>query len=255
MAQGLPGADSSRPVTSELINAAAELLGAAPVFWGRYFTSVSTKGSVEYRHAKENQPLNQKGIRLLPIARQTGQVNGSLDHGIADGVANARDFIATFSAQVLASQGGQFLMFLDVEGPPLPSLSMDYFSGWARGLAQEALAASGGPVQIMPCVYGAQSDVKTWTAVAAAMSSGVECHGAWIARFRTGRCTMGDWQANIVTPASPTPFPCPILAWQYAGNCLDGQIDCSQTNPNIDVERQLLSFLALPPAVAAAHIP
>jgi len=237
-----------------LIDAAAELFGAAPVFWGRYFTSVSTTGSVEYRHAKENQPLNQKGIRLLPIARQTGHVNGTLDQGIADGVANAQDFIATFSPQVLASQGGQFLMFLDVEGAPAPSLSQDYFSGWAQGLAQEARAASGGSVRMMPCVYGTQTDVRTWAAVAAAMSSGVECHGAWIARFRTGKCTMGEWDANIVTPSSPSPFPCPILAWQYAGNCLDGRIDCSQTNPNIDAESQLLAFLALPPAAAAAHI-
>jgi hypothetical protein len=233
-----------------LINAATELLGAAPVFWGRYFTSVSTTGSVEYRHAKENQPLNQAGIRLLPIARQTPRVNGSLDQGIADGVANAQDFITTFSPQALASQGGQFMMFLDVEGPPKPSLSQDYFSGWAQGLAQEARAVSGGSVRILPCIYGTQSNVKTWSAVAAAMSSGVECHGAWIARFRAGKCTMGQWDSKVVTPRSPSPFPCPILAWQYAEECLNGRIDCSQTNPDIDVESQLLAFLALPPAAA-----
>jgi hypothetical protein len=169
-----------------------------------------------------------------------------MDQGIADGVANAQDFITTFSPDVLASQGGQFLMFLDVEGPPAPSLSQYYFSGWAQGLAQEARAISGGRVQIIPCVYGTQSDVKTWSAVAAAMSAGVACHGAWIARFRTGKCTMGEWEPNIVTPPSPSPFPCSILAWQYAGNCLEGKIDCSQINPNIDVEAQLLSFLVLP---------
>lgn len=254
MARGLPGADSSIPVTSELIHAAAELLGAAPVFWGRYFTSVSTSGTVEYRHAVENQPLNRAGIRLLPIARQTGHVNGSVDRGIADGVANAQDFIATFSPEVLASQGGQFLMFLDVEGAPSPSLSQDYFSGWAQGLAQEARAVSGGTVRIMPCVYGTQSDGKTWSAVAAAQSAGVACHGAWIARFHSGKCTMGDWEPNIVTPSSPTPFPCPILAWQYAGNCLTsaGEIDCSQINPNIDVEAQLFAFLVMPPGAMTA---
>jgi hypothetical protein len=249
MARGLPGADSSIPVTSELIESAASLLGATPVFWGRYFTSVSTAGTVEYRHAQENAPLNQAGVRLLPIARQTLNVNGSMELGIADGIANARDFIATFTSGVLASQGGQFLMFLDVE--PSLSLSQDYFTGWAQGLAQEAQTASGGSVRIMPCVYGNQGDVSTWSAIAGAMSAGVECHGAWIARFRTGKCTMGDWNAKIVTPASPTPFPCPILAWQYAGECLDRRIDCSQTNPNIDVESQLLAFLALPPA---AHL-
>jgi hypothetical protein len=252
MAQGLPGADSILPVTSELIGSAAAMLGAKPVFWGRYFTSVSKPGTVEYRHAVENQPLNQAGIRLLPIARQTPHVNGSVDQGIADGVANAQDFIATFSPQVLASQGGQFLMFLDVEGPPKPSLSQDYFSGWAQGLAQEARAVSGGTVRIMPCVYGTQSDVKTWSALGVAMSAGVECHGAWIARFRTGKCTMGEWDSKIVTPQSPSPFPCPILAWQYAEACLNGRTDCSQTNPNIDLGSQLLALLVLPPGAMTA---
>jgi hypothetical protein len=250
MARGIPAADSSTPVSAEMIESAASLLGATPVFWGRYFTSVSTPGTVEYRHALENAPLSQAGVRLLPIARQTPNVNGSLDRGIVDGVANARDFIATFTSGVLASQGGQFLMFLDVEGSP--SLSQDYFTGWAQGLAQEAQAASGGSVRIMPCVYGPQSDVETWSALAGAMSAGVECHGAWIARFRTGKCTMGEWDANIVTPVAPTPFPCPILAWQYAANCLEGRIDCSQTNPDIDVEAQLLDFLVLPPGAIAA---
>jgi hypothetical protein len=248
MAQGLPGADSSLPVTSELINAAASLLGATPIFWGRYFTRVSTSGSVEYRHATENQPLNQAGIRLLPIARQTPRVNGSMDQGIADGAANAQDFIKTFSPEVLASQGGQFLMFLDVEASL--SLSADYFTGWTRGLAQEATAASGGSVRLLPCIYGSQGDVDTWPALAAAIASGAECHGAWIAHYyRPGKCTMGDWDPTFVTPSTTGPFPCPILAWQYAGNCLTsaGEIDCSQINPNIDVEAQLLSFLALPP--------
>jgi hypothetical protein len=245
VARGLPGADSSTPVTGEVIESAATLLGATPAFWGRYFISVATTGTVEYRHAQENAPLNQAGVRLLPIARQTGHVSGSTDRGIADGIANARDYVTTFTSGALALQGGQFLMFLDVEGSP--SLSQDDFTGWAQGLAQESQTASGGSVRILPCVYGTQSDVKTWSAVAGAMSAGVECHGAWIARFRTGKCTMGDWDANIVTPASPVPFPCPILAWQYAGNCLEGRIDCSQTNPNIDVHSQLLALLTLPP--------
>src|ERR1700678_2729750 len=90
VAQGQPGADSSLAVTTPLIQSAANLYGAAPVFWGRYFTSVDTTGSVEYRHAAENQPLNTAGIRLLPIARQTANVDGSLQDGIEDGAANAR---------------------------------------------------------------------------------------------------------------------------------------------------------------------
>ncbi len=250
MAQGLPAADSSIPVTSGLIESATTLLGATPIFWGRYFTSVSTSGSTEYRHALENAPLNQAGIRLLPIARQTAKVNGTEEAGLADGMANARDFISTFTSAELASQGGEFYMFLDVEGSP--SLSQDYYAGWTQGLAQEAKARSGGSVQILPCLYGAQSDTATWSTLADAMAAGAECFGAWIARYRTGKCTMGVWDPLIVTPVAPKPFPCPILAWQYAGDCLGGQIDCSQTNPDIDADSELLPFLVLPPGTTLA---
>jgi hypothetical protein len=246
MAQGLPGADSSSFVTTSMIQGASSLLGATPVFWGRYFTSVSATGDVEYRHADENQPLNAAGIRLLPIGRQTANVDGTTQQGIADGVANAQDFITTFGVQFLTQQGGQFYMFLDVEGSPC--LSQAYFEGWALGLAQEADSLSGGSVAILPCVYAMQSDTATWTSVASAMAAGAQCYGAWIARYYTGQCSMGEWDPAILTPAAPVPLPCPILAWQYAGNCLQGQIDCSQTNPEIDVQTQLLAFLVLPPA-------
>jgi hypothetical protein len=250
VAQGQPGADSSSPVTASLIQSATDFYGATPAFWGRYFTSVNTAGSVEYRHAVENQPLNAAGIRLLPIARQTANVDGSLQQGIEDGVANARDFITTFDASFLSSQGEKFYMFLDVEGSP--SLSPDYFTGWALGLAEESASSSNnlsrGSVGILPCLYATQGDAATWVALAAAQAAGVRCMGVWIARYFSGNCEMGEWSDLIVTPAAPDPFPWPILAWQYAGNCLDGAIDCSQTNPNIDAQGQLLDFLVLPPA-------
>jgi hypothetical protein len=251
MAKGFPGADSCTPVTEKMIEGATKLLGSAPVFWGRYFTSVSTAGTVEYRHSTESPALNAAGIRLLPVGRQTGHVGGSSEQGIADGTANAQDFISTFGAEVLAEQGGRFYLFLDVEGSP--SLSQDYYAGWVQGLTAEAASASAGSssegsVQILPCVYATQSDKETWLAVAAAVGAGVPCYGAWIARYYTGECAMGDWRPEIVTPAAPVPLPCPILAWQYAGNCMNGEIDCSQTNPEMNLNTQLLAFLVLPPA-------
>jgi hypothetical protein len=232
-----------------MIQSAAELLGGTPVFWGRYFTSINTTGSVEYRHSSENGPLAQAGIRVLPVARQTKNVNGTSDQGIADGVANAQDYITTFTPDLLVRQGGRFYVFLDVEGSP--SLSQSYYRGWVQGLTQQAESQTGGGVTILPCVYATQSDVTTWKAVGAAISAGVPCSGAWIARYFTGNCAMGDWQSNIVTPSAPTPFPCPILAWQYAGNCMNGQIDCNQTNPAIDLENDLLRFLVMPPGAGA----
>jgi len=76
MPKGRLGADSSMLVTTQiagktLVQLAVELYGEPPVFWGRYFTSTSTGGNVEYRHLKENQILRNNNIRVLPIARQT----------------------------------------------------------------------------------------------------------------------------------------------------------------------------------------
>ena len=245
MPQGSPAADSSMPVSASLIQATTNFLGATPVFWGRYFTSVTANGGVEYRHAAENQLLNAAGIRVLPVARQTENVGASAAQGAADGAANARDFIVTFGLSVLVAQGGSFYIFLDVEGNP--SLSTAYYTGWAQGLAAEAQTLSSGSVQILPCLYGPQGDTTTWSALGAAMNAGAPCHGAWIARYPAGDGATIDWSDAEVTPALPSPFPVPILAWQYAGNCLNRQIDCSQTNPAIDVEGQLLKYLVLPP--------
>ena len=104
MAKGKPGADSSVLVTNRigdrgLIELATALYGEAPVFWGRYFTSASSGGSVEYRHLKENQPLRDNNIRVLPIARQTNRVSGTHSDGSADGHnwgmgAIASDYVA-----------------------------------------------------------------------------------------------------------------------------------------------------------------
>ena len=242
--QGSPGADSSIPVTADMITAATNLLGSTPVFWGRYFTSVTTTGDVEYRHAIENAPLHAAGIRLLPICRQTHHVAGNAALGEADGDANAQDFIETFGADVLTAQGGTFILFLDVEGAP--SLSADYYTGWVSGLRQAALALTGGNVQILPGLYASQGDAATWQALAAAINAGSICEGVWIARYYTNQCALGNWDDSIVTPPAPSPFPAPILAWQYAENCLNGQIDTSQTNPGIDLNNDLLSYLVQP---------
>lgn len=253
MAQGQPGADSLMTVTAELIEAAANHYGSKPAFWGRYFTSVTTTGTGEYRHAAESGLLNSAGVRLLPVARQTRHVAGNAEQGTADGTANARDFISTFGVNVLTAQGGAFYLFLDVEGNPSsgsPSMTAEYYTGWAQGVVQQAQTQTGGSVQMLPCLYGARGDVTTFHALQAAMSAGAQCHGAWIARYLDSMVSgaLGDWSDTVVTPAAPEPFPVRILAWQYAENCLEGRIDCSQINPAIDLENDLLKYLVLPPA-------
>jgi hypothetical protein len=250
MAKGKPGADSSNLVTAQidgqgLIQLACDLFGEFPVLWGRYFTSTSTSGNVEYQHRKENQPLRDKGIRVLPIARQTKRVEGSLDEGSSDAKANADDIIATFGSDYLASQGGRFFVFLDVEGTP--SLSVPYYTGWAQTLRAHSATITNSDVILLPCVYATQNDSPTWTTVATAANAGVECNGAWIARWRHHGCApLDDWDDNVVNPT--VPIPCPVLIWQYADACHGGNgFDCSQTKPGIDLNKDLLNQLILPP--------
>src|SRR5215470_12306408 len=153
MAIGSPGADSSNLVTrlidgKPMVEVAAGLFGRMPVLWGRYFTSVAASGLVEYQAHRE------RDIRVLPIARQTKHVDGTLASGSADAQLNAEDLIKTFGAAYLKSQGGTFLMFLDVEGTP--PLSTDYYLGCARTLVEHSQSFSNGTVTILPGVYGIQ---------------------------------------------------------------------------------------------------
>jgi len=133
-AMSIVGADTAFPVTPALIKSATDTMGQAPLFWGRYFTSPQTTGSVEYRHALEDAVLAAAGIRVLPIARQTNDVGGTEASGQADGAANALDLIKTFREQYLADQCGAVMVFLDVEGSGRSRMSADYYTGWAAGL-------------------------------------------------------------------------------------------------------------------------
>lgn len=253
MTQGLPGADSSTPVTAAMIQSATALFGRTPVLWGRYFTSATTTGTVEYRHAQENPVLAQFGIRLLPVARQTTHAAGTAAQGASDAQANVGDLFATFGADYLASLGGELLMFLDVEGTPSagsPSLGLDYWLGWAQTLGSASNAASGGRVTVLPCVYARQGDNATWATVTQASDQGVTCNGAWVARYYSGSCNLADWDQALVAPS--VALPCEILLWQYAENCCGGAIDCSQTNPGLDIDALLLQRLILPPGARAS---
>jgi hypothetical protein len=254
MAKGKPGADSSVLVTTQidgksLVDLATQFYGQHPVLWGRYFTSPSTTGDVEYRHLKEDKILHDHNIRVLPIARQTRRVHGTKDDGIADAKANVDDFLATFGADYLATLGKDFYMFLDVEGSP--SLSEAYYIGWAQTLRSYSGAKTGQKVLVLPCVYATKSDTQTWSAVTAAVHaghSGAPCQGAWVAAWPSSGCQpLPDWDPHRFMPSVAIPFK--VLAWQYADSCHGSSgFDCSETNPEINLNSELLNHLVLPPS-------
>ena len=193
---------------------------------------------------KENKALRDNNIRVLPVARQTAHVNGTVASGSADAESNSDDLITTFDVDYLASLSSEFYMFLDVEGSP--SLSQSYYTGWAQTLVAHSASASSGKLKILPCVYATQSDNATWSAVSAAMAAGIPCKGAWIARWPTSGCQpLPDWSDHMVTPSAG--ISCPILIWQYADDCHGGGgFDCSETNPYIDLQ-DFLNHLIMPP--------
>lgn len=238
------GADTAFPVTKQLIDQATAALTERPAFWGRYFTSPETTGSVEYRHALEDAVLAAAGIRVLPVARQTNHVGGDLASGTSDGAANARDLVETFGeANLAAGCPNGALVFLDVEGSGASRLSTDYYTGWAAGLASVSSL-------FVPCVYGIPGDATTWTALARAIAAGSPCGGLWLARplLNVNEATLA-WSANMVPAVDPG---APVLLWQYAFPQGGINVDRDLVNPAVDAQADVLARLISPPGPATA---
>lgn len=231
MNQGIPGADSTDQITDALIEEAAQLIGATPQFWGRYFCCPSNPSPYEYIHLNENGPLAKNRIKLLPIAEQTWRVAGSQQDGTSDAQGNVDDLLETFSINYLASVGQEFLMFLDVEGSPPanPSLSTSYYEGWAQTLCAYSRAKTAGRFTIVPAVYASRDDSETWQTLQANVAP---CHAIWIAAYGANSPALPDWDVNQTAPQGAE-LSCPVLVWQYAGNlCSDQCLDCNVTNPS-----------------------
>jgi hypothetical protein len=227
-------------VTEDLVTEAATALGVTPSFWGRYFTSI-TAGDGEYRHRVEDPILAALGIRVLPIARQTPRVGGSLDRGLTDGLANGADLLATFGASLLGAMPG-VRIFLDVEGDETSRLSRDYYTGWTSGLSQAM-----GDVRVMPCVYGIPADETTWRALSGAVSAGVACYGVWLSHPNAAAEPV-PWTPGMLAPFQEIPGV-PILFWQYH---FGPSFDRNLLNP--DVDDSVLDTLVSPPRTLPAVV-
>jgi hypothetical protein len=245
------GADEDAIVTPGRIDVATQQTGHSIEFWGRYFKNPGNTSPEQYQPTKEAALLNQKNIRVLPIGRQTGHVAGSESLGRTDGTTNAKAIIDAFGTQVLGALPQGLVVFVDVEGSPNPSLSVDYYKGWADGLAQTAQAAG---VKLLPAVYGARGDSATWTHLAQAVSNGAACEGTWIARPGTLGChPLKPFDETFVRPQGLRQS-IKILAWQAVLECHN--LDFSILNPAFDAAT-LGKFVlpAVPQLAAVAAVP
>ena len=139
-------------------------------------------------------------------------------------------------------------MFLDVEGlsPQAPSLSLDYYTGWAQTLVSFSQSQTNNAITILSCVYARQLDNVTWNILNTANANGVPRRGACVAHC-PGGCSARDFNPSFAIPQ--VQLPCDVLIWQYGGNCANGKIDVNQTNPNIaDIQTALMNKLILPPS-------
>ena len=250
---GLPGADSSAEVTSlsgghTLLQLATSLYGRAPAFWGRYFKGPGNQGGAHYHPGHESSVLAAQNVRVLPIARQTSNVSGSSATGGLDAQNNVQATFSSFTWEYLAQQGGEYLVYLDVEGAPNPSLSVEYWTGWSHTLRDYSREVSSNNVTLLPGIY-CNFDHHTWQSLDYAVHHGAPCASAWVAHWLQNppSCvTLRPWHPPFVTP-NPAP-PCPIHAWQYAAECHGGDgFDMNMSAPGLP-DADFLRKLILPPA-------
>jgi hypothetical protein len=238
------GTDAAQPVNPQLLNYTREMLGGTPAqFMGRYFKGPGNTDGVQYQPAAENPLLHGAGMKLMPFARQTNHVNGSLVQGQTDARHNVDAYFAAIPAAEVDAQGGKAFLFLDIEPPgDGPDVSVAYYQGWAGAV----LAHSQG--RILPCAYlNRSNNVPSLQNIQSAMRLGAECHGLMVASYigsgGNGAITPRDWTDKSTKP--PLDIGVPILAWQFWDK-YRGALDASQVNPAL--AQDVLAWLLVPPA-------
>ena len=241
------GADVDATVTAAMIQTAQNETGQPIQFWGRYFKDAGNSSPEQYQRAREAALLHGQNIRVLPLGRQTNHVDGSKELGRDDGENNASAIVAAFGPATLAAMPAGLLVFLDVEGPPHQSLSADYYAGWSAGLVEKAQSAH---VTLIPGVYGAQGDDRTWANLVSAIGAGAHCAGIWSARPVTVGChPLRPYDEHLTRPRH-LPQTVKILIWQCVQKC--HHLDFNMLNPSFEADTlsKLVPPAAAPPLVA-----
>lgn len=240
MTARIVGIDSWAQATRELLQHAAERMGQAPSFMGRYFHGDKSVAP-EFNNVTHETALVEAGVRALPILRQTNNVGLSYAQGKADGVLNAGDIIDAFGEQYLRDTCGHVRTFLDVEGEGPSHLSKAYYLGLCDGLNTY-------PDLFWPCIYAPVWDIVTWRGLAAALDAGAQCYGTWLtAPYKDGWAK--DHEPIQWTPERLAAYPLATrvqpLVWQYA---FYGAFDANVVNPALADATDFLRSLPLPQA-------
>jgi hypothetical protein len=183
------GIDQARTASASCLQIATQQLGQPPVFWGRYFKDPGDASPIQYQPNLESAFFNTHNIRVLPVGRQTANVNKpDSDLGRQDGGDNAAAIIASFGAAHLSTMP-EVAVFLDAEiNNPLNHI---YYQGWSAGLVAGGTSQN---IKFVPCVYGHHNDGHTWSELGQAISGGSICGAAWIVFMDSMNFPIGPWQ-------------------------------------------------------------
>ena len=121
-------------------------------------------------------------------------------------------------------------MFLDVEGSPPsnPSLSPDYYAGWAK--LSPLIVSRRHRADLRSCPLSMPHEMtrqrgRHFNRTSLRVMPFGSRHTVPIRR-------TSAWDASQTTPQGAQ-LTCPILAWQYAGNLgSDQSLDCNLSNPS-----------------------
>lgn len=239
------GADTVDLISVSSIAEMTELIGRTPAFVARYVGSI-----YEYKHAQENGPAAAAGIKLLMIGDQTKRVCGSRAEGSSDGLANAKDVLASFPGL-----SGEIYLALDCENDP--PLSADYWAGWCDGITD---ACKGTGVTFLAILYASEGAGETWAALEKAMASGAPCFGVWVADYITTTANnlpiapaWNPLKARMLMPDGSTPSAPPVLIWQTAGGFKGTKFephDANMLNPSTAAAAFLSRCVTPPGAIA-----
>jgi len=228
--------DSSVPVTQARIDLLLKETGRLPFWWGRYLGPTDDKGTPVYDEGVKFKPvfnsnkeaalLEAAGVRLVTIARRSGQVCLGSDAGEKCGREDAAQLTALLARFPSTSRR----LFLDVEMKP--TMTSFFYKAWAIEIQRADLE---------PAIYlpNAQNWGAQWEALQNAYLRGAPCFGIWVAGYfgqsakdceeGTSTFTRETWQPR----KAQGPANAPALAWQYLGNAYQKQFDFSILNPDI----------------------
>jgi len=184
MGQRSTGADSFSQVTPALIAARRTSLVTLPVL-GSLFQKPTAPGRPSIVTTTKIRCWRTPISNFLSIWPSRPGTSTATRLGRRRRSGNAADFLATFP-RIFGGAGGQFFMFLDVEGLPQqgnPSLSLSYYTGWAQtacGFSQKPKQQRGYLATVYLRANRRQCHRKR---LVAANNNGIKCHGAWVARI------------------------------------------------------------------------